>query len=479
MDDRRLLRRFVEENSQEAFAALTARYLTLVYSVCRRELADTEAAEDVTQAVFLILARKAPSLSRHVVLSGWLFQTARFAAKNARTREARRKAYEERAARLVPATEETDAAWAEIEPLLNPALAALAEGERRCVLLRFFQGMTFAEAGAALGLSEEAARKRVTRALEKMRKFLGKEGVVVPGVALAVLLTAHAATAAPAPVVAAVAQITPGTVPGPVSQITEGVLHAMKIAKMKVFAGAAALALVGAAATYGGVRGSDLIKKMTADSTPTEYRTVALTGKVRLSDGTGAAKVHIVAQIQNASMTKLDGSGLPWQEVLEKGASLTHTRPDGTYTLYVGENLAYNVLVVPDDIMARNQPDTGLVAAAAEGVSGRKGATVHVPDLMLTPGGFVTGTVTNDSGKLIPGVSVGSYGPHRPASSAAIISTRTDSLGRYRLRVAPGQSRVYIADDRYKERGVERGATVTVAEGTTGSADFRVTPSKP
>ena len=97
LQDRQLLQRFIRDNSQEAFAALTARYLNLVYAVCRRELGDADAAEDVTQAVFLILARKAPSLRRDVVLSGWLFQTARFAAKNARTQEQRRKAYEEKA----------------------------------------------------------------------------------------------------------------------------------------------------------------------------------------------------------------------------------------------------------------------------------------------------------------------------------------------------------------------------------------------
>ena len=97
LEDRQLLQQFVKDNSQEAFAALTARYLSLVYSTCHRELGDADLAEDVTQAVFLILARKAPSLSRNVVLSGWLFQTARFAAKNARLREQRRRHYEEKA----------------------------------------------------------------------------------------------------------------------------------------------------------------------------------------------------------------------------------------------------------------------------------------------------------------------------------------------------------------------------------------------
>jgi len=260
MDDRQLLRQFVEHNSQEAFAALTQRYLSLVYSVCRRELDNAEEAEDVTQAVFLILSRKAPALRRNVVLSGWLFQTARFAAKNARIQAQRRAAYEQKAVEAMQQqSEREDAAWAEIEPLLNPALAALKEGERQCVLLRFFQGMTFAETGTAIGLSEEAARKRLTRALEKMRKSFEKGGVIVPGAVLAVLLSAHAAKAAPATCQANIAAITNAVLAGhlPLSltgshvyQLSEGVTKAMKIIQIKAVAGLAVAVLLGVSTTY-------------------------------------------------------------------------------------------------------------------------------------------------------------------------------------------------------------------------------------
>lgn len=246
MGDWQLLRQFIEHDSQEAFAALTAQYLNLVYSVCRRELDDAETAEDVTQAVFLILARKAPTLRRTVVLSGWLFQTARFAARNARLQVQRRAAYEQRAAEVMQQQPKgEDAAWSEIEPLLNRSLAALKEGERQCVLLRFFQGLSFAEAGAALGLSEEAARKRLTRALEKMRRFFEKGGVIAPGVTLAALLSAHAAKAAPEPLGAAVSQSVSDVITGSAFLLSEGVLHTMKIAKIKAVAGAASLLLLG------------------------------------------------------------------------------------------------------------------------------------------------------------------------------------------------------------------------------------------
>ena len=264
LEDRQLLQRFVRDNSQEAFAVLTARYLNLVYAVCRRELNDADAAEDVTQAVFLILARKAPSLGRNVVLSGWLFQTARFAAKNARLTAQRRAAYEQKAAEVLMEQQmgTHDSQWTEIEPLLNQSLAALKAGERECVLLRFFQGASFAEVGASLGLSEDAARKRVTRSLGKMRQFFTQNGVIVPAIALPVLLTTHAAKAAPAACQASIASLTHSVLAGHTTaaltgshayQLSEGTLKAMKLVQLKLAAGITAAVL--GVSTYAVTRG--------------------------------------------------------------------------------------------------------------------------------------------------------------------------------------------------------------------------------
>ena len=241
-----LLRRYAREDSQEAFAALTARYLNLVYSVCLREVHDPEQAQEVAQAVFLLLARTAPSFRSKTALPGWLFRTARFAAQNARTREQRRRHYEGKAALAMQQEREgaENAAWSEIEPVLNDALAALRERDRECVLLRFFQGLSFSEAGAALGLSEEAARKRVGRALEKMRAFFGKEGVIVPVAVLAVLLPAHSVRAAPTGFV--VGQGGTNLVAPQVSRLMEGVLHAMKVAKFKALMLTTVLLITGA-----------------------------------------------------------------------------------------------------------------------------------------------------------------------------------------------------------------------------------------
>lgn len=486
MDDFGLLRQYVERNSQEAFATLTRRHVDLVYSVCRRELDDSGLAEDVTQAVFLILARKAPTLRRGVVLSGWLFQTARFAAKNAGTREHRRRHYEQKAAQAMQSEQTTqeNALWTRIEPLVNSALARLKAADRDAILLRCVEGRSLTETGAALGVSEEAARKRVSRALETLRRLLGKEGgTIVTGTALAALLTTQAVQAAPADCALSVAgQIDAGLIGSHTHQIAERVLHAMKIVKMKMTAGAAALALVGTAVTLGVVRG-----QAPPPTQRTTYRTVLLVGKARYADGRPAGGVHIGAQLQNVPFEKLTAAGssvtglqaiLPGSRLHQISSNDTRTRPDGTYMLAVGADMPYNVLLLPDNMMTW-QTDSRWAAAAAEGVSGHPGTTVPVGDLILTRGGFVTGTVTDKTtGRPAGGVAIGSYGPHRPESGAGVVGAVTDAVGNYRLRVAPGTSLVYIADGRYQERGMERGATVTVAEGGTASADFQVTPAK-
>ncbi len=522
LEDRLLLQRFVKDNSQEAFAALTARYLNLVYAVCRRELADADTAEDVTQAVFLILARKAPRLGRNVVLSGWLFQTARFAAKNARLQATRRAAYEQKAAEALmeQQTQTEDEQWAEIEPLLNQSLAALKAGERDCVLLRFFQGASFADIGTSLGLSEGATRKRVTRSLNKMRQFFTKNGVIVPAIVLPVLLTAHAAKAAPATCPANITALTHSVLAGHTTvaltgshtyQLSEGTLKAMKLIQLKLAVGVTTAVLVGTAATYGVVRGAAsaakslppikiahpeppartpaqeaFVKEILTDSAPSQYRTVALTGKVRRVDGTPAGNIHLSAQVQSADMDKIftlnpqpASPGKPQMansRQMEVSGSFAHTRRDGTYTLYVGEGLKYNICVIREDLMKTYDSDTGLVAAAAEGVSGAKGTTVSVPDLVLTPGGIITGTVTDKAtGRPIMGATVMSYGPHSPESSAAVISAQTDRSGTYRLRVAPGRSRVYVSDTFTQQSGADPNRYLEVAEGQTKTQDFQIT----
>jgi len=247
-EDGRLLRQYREQGSQAAFARLAARHLGFVYATCLRETGDPALAEDAAQVVFLLLARKAPALRPEQSLSGWLFQTARFAAKNARRREARRKSWEERAVEQTPTPgQEENALWDRLGPAVNDALAALGAKDREAVLLRFADGLSFPELGVALGTSEDAARMRLNRALGRLRRFFAKQGVTLSVAALAALLADRIVQAAPAACAAAVARIGGGAPMSPnVHLQLQGVQKAMTISKLKL------AATVGAAAVLAG-----------------------------------------------------------------------------------------------------------------------------------------------------------------------------------------------------------------------------------
>ncbi len=233
-----LLRAYAERNSQAAFGTLVSRYVNFVYAACRREVRDPDLAQDV----FLVLARKAASLRAEAALPVWLFKTARLASREALRKERRRMHYESQAARENERDAQAATQWSQIEPLLNDSLAALNAKEREVVLLRFFQGCSLRETGAALGLSEDAARMRVGRALDKMRRHLARAGMVVPAAALAALLLENSAQAAPASLVAALTHgplsgAAPAALPASRSRdFAKGTLRAMKIMKLKLVA---------------------------------------------------------------------------------------------------------------------------------------------------------------------------------------------------------------------------------------------------
>ena len=243
-EDGRLLRQYREQGSQAAFARLAARHLGFVYATCLRETGDAALAEDAAQVVFLLLARRAPILRPEQSLSGWLFQTARFAAKNARRREARRRAWEERSVEQTPPPGHGEnALWDRLGPAVNDALAALGAKDREAVLLRFADGLSFPELGAALGTSEDAARMRLNRALGHLRRFFAKQGVALSVAALAGLLADRTVQAAPAACAAAVAGAGGAALVSPSVHLQlQGALKAMTISKLKL----AATLLIGA-----------------------------------------------------------------------------------------------------------------------------------------------------------------------------------------------------------------------------------------
>lgn len=195
-DDAQLLAEFTRNESETAFATLVTRYVNLVYSTALRFTRNPHHAEEITQAVFVILARKAGGLGRSTVLSGWLYQAARLTAANFMKSEARRQRREQEAY-MQSTLNDPDATWELITPMLDEAMGGLGEADRNAIVLRFFENRNTAEVAAALKTTEAAVHKRTHRALEKLRKIFTKRGVTLSSALIAGAVSANSVQGAP------------------------------------------------------------------------------------------------------------------------------------------------------------------------------------------------------------------------------------------------------------------------------------------
>jgi RNA polymerase sigma factor (sigma-70 family) len=204
-----LLRTYAATGSDQAFECLVQRHINLVYSTALRITRDRDLADEVTQAVFVVLSRKARSLPTKIILTGWLYRTARFASGDALKSKRRRNIREQEAA-IMQTMPDSDSNWDEVAPLLDAAMGQLPEKDRNLILLRFFENKSLKEVGVALGISDDTAQKRIARGLEKLRGFFGNRGVVLSTSSLASLLSAQAIQTAPAGCVALTTPIVTG-----------------------------------------------------------------------------------------------------------------------------------------------------------------------------------------------------------------------------------------------------------------------------
>ncbi len=199
--DLSLLRRFVATRDEGAFAEIVRRQLDAVYSAALRRVGgDTHLAEDVAQQVFVALARKAATVASSENITGWLYGATRNEAANVVRTERRRKVREQEAHIMneVAGGTANEADWSRVAPVLDAAIDELGENDRAAVLARFVERRAYGEIGATWRISEDAARMRVERALEKLRGLLARRGVTSTGAALGVALANHAVGAAPA-----------------------------------------------------------------------------------------------------------------------------------------------------------------------------------------------------------------------------------------------------------------------------------------
>jgi RNA polymerase sigma factor (sigma-70 family) len=193
-----LLRDYVEKHSEAAFAELVRRYVDFVYSTARRMVGNEQAAQDVTQSVFVALARDARKLIRRPVLSGWLHCTSRNIAANALRSDARRRARELQAAIMNESqSDQPGDLWERIAPQIDAALGELSRSDRDAILLRYFQNKSIREVAQILQTTESAAHKRVNRSVERLRKIIAKHGVVAGVSGLTVAISANAVQQAP------------------------------------------------------------------------------------------------------------------------------------------------------------------------------------------------------------------------------------------------------------------------------------------
>lgn len=243
--DMQLLQDYASGKSEEAFATLVSRHINLVYSAALRRVGNPHQAEEITQTVFVTLATKATRLNQTTILSGWLYQTAWLTAGNFLRAENRRQHREHEAHMQSTVNEPEPDLWKHVGPLLDEAMAQLNETDRNAIVLRYFEGKALKEVGAVLGTSDDAAKMRINRAIEKMRTFFTQRGVALSSVGLAEVIAGNSVQAAPAGLAASVALNVAQSVVLTTSTLTMagGALKLMAWSKLNIAISVAAIAV--------------------------------------------------------------------------------------------------------------------------------------------------------------------------------------------------------------------------------------------
>jgi RNA polymerase sigma factor (sigma-70 family) len=278
-NDMDLVREYGARQSEPAFAELVQRHINLVYSVALRQLGNPAQAEEITQAVFIILARKAAHLRAGTVLPAWLHETTRHVVATFLRGEIRRRRREQEAfmqSTLQPISD--DSAWEQLAPLLDEAIGRLGTADRNVVVLRYFQNKSALEIATALNIGEAAAKKRLARAVEKLRRDFGRRGINLSSAALSGAVFSQSVHLAPAPLAKTVTSVAlaKGAATS-VSTLTlvKGALRIMAWTKAKIAVVAGVAVILAATATTAVVTRNDLERGDSRVSVSVLYKTNA------------------------------------------------------------------------------------------------------------------------------------------------------------------------------------------------------------
>ncbi len=441
--DQELLRQYVRDHCETAFGELVRRHIRLVYSAASRQVnCDRGAAEDVAQAVFADLARKAPRLLRHSSLTGWLYTSTRFQAAKYR-RTAQRRTIREQAAHAMNSLLSDDSPecnWESIRPLLDDAMEDLSGEDREMVLWRYFEQRPFAEIGRRLGLKENTARMRIERALDRLRTGLTKRGITSTGAAVVGALAAHAMEEVPASLAERVFRTSSAAGAG-------GSLAWLLVsAKARVIIGAVGLAVISGIifSLHRGASSRDAVRVEREKAAPIASQEAGA-GEKGVSRESTPTNTDLVPKNEpelRLSLLAAQDSRLISQG--EMSCTFETVSDSDTRTLRADSHGMVRIRVASDIVGL--QVVTEIEGFADTRLAWRRDRGEVIPhdySLKLTPGVTLGGSVVDGSNTAVSAAEVEIIGEEpttaaRPESHVAAFRVKTDSAGRWQTtRVAP------------------------------------------